>query len=59
MTDLRNFQLTFFIEIIIGDRPLSDFESFKSEWLRRGGQILLDEANEMHKRLATIHAELK
>ena len=40
-------QETVFNEIIIGKRPLEAFDAFVVEWLRRGGDVLTREANEM------------
>ncbi len=55
LKDLILFQKIFFIEIIIGERPLEDFDGFVAEWRRRGGDTLLREANQMFDQLHEIY----
>lgn len=55
LKDLINYQMTFFIEIVIGDRSVDDFGQFESEWRRRGGDLILAEANEMYRDLKGIY----
>ncbi|MGI6689685.1 MAG: hypothetical protein ACOX63_02365 [Christensenellales bacterium] len=40
-----------FIDIIIGDRPVDDFESIRDEWLSMGGQEVMDEAIAVYEEL--------
>jgi putative aldouronate transport system substrate-binding protein len=54
MEDLRNYQMTFFVEIITGKRGLAEFDAFVKEWRRRGGDVLTDEANAMYGAMHTI-----
>ncbi len=49
LSDLRMRQQTVYAEIIRGSQPLEAFDRFVAEWHRRGGAILLDEANRMHE----------
>jgi len=44
LLDLRNYQMTVFAEIIRGDREAAYFDTFVSEWLRRGGEQMTREA---------------
>lgn len=44
LADLRVFQEVFYIEMIRGQRPMSDFDIFVEEWLRKGGTEILEEA---------------
>jgi len=46
--DLRSFQVTAYVEMVVGDRDLDDFDAFVAEWRRRGGDLILQEANEMY-----------
>jgi len=55
LADLVNYQMTFFIEIVIGDRDIEEFEAFVAEWRRRGGDVLLKEANEMYAEFRRIY----
>ena len=48
--DLRRIQEKYFVDIIRGKRPLSDFEEFVAEWKRQGGERLLAEANEFRRK---------
>lgn len=54
MKDVRNMQMTFFAEIILGKRPLEEFETFKTRWLAEGGEQMTREANELLKVRETI-----
>jgi len=54
LEDLRNWQMTVFVEIITGDRQLETFDAFVNEWKRRGGDILTAEANEMYREMLMI-----
>jgi putative aldouronate transport system substrate-binding protein len=53
--DLLNYQTTFFIEIVIGTRAIDEFDDFVVEWRRRGGDGLLQEANEMYQLRSAIY----
>ena len=55
LADLVNYQLTFFIETVIGDRDIEEFDQFVAEWRRRGGDVLLKEANEMYAEIRRIY----
>lgn len=54
--DLRNWQMTAFIEFVRGDRPLEAFDDFVAEWNRRGGDVLTREANAMFEQMKAIYA---
>jgi len=56
LNDLLLYQTTFFIEIAIGRREIADFDQFATEWRRRGGDVLLNEANEMYDEIREIYA---
>lgn len=49
LDDLRKMQMTFYAELIRGDRPLSDFEVFVENWHRLGGETMTREANELYR----------
>jgi putative aldouronate transport system substrate-binding protein len=53
--DLVNYQMTTFIEMVIGKRDVEEFDSFVTEWRRRGGDVILEEANEMAKQIQKIY----
>ena len=53
--DLVNYQMTTFIEMVIGKRDVEEFDSFVAEWRRRGGDVILEQANEMSKQIQTIY----
>ncbi len=53
--DLLNYQMTIFIEIVVGDRDIEEFDEFVSEWRRRGGDVILGEANLMYEQLHAIY----
>ena len=53
--DLVNYQVTTFIEMVVGDRDIDDFDHFVSEWRRRGGDVILEEANEMYRDMREIY----
>jgi putative aldouronate transport system substrate-binding protein len=55
LKDLVNYQITLFIEIVIGDRTIDEFDAFVSEWRRRGGDIILEEANQMYQQMNEIY----
>lgn len=55
LEDLRQFQMTTFIEIIRGDRPLEYFDEFVRLWHRRGGETITREANEMLEEMRRIY----
>jgi len=55
LKDLVNYQMTVYIEIVIGDRDLDYFDEFASEWRRRGGDVILKEANEMYQKVHEIY----
>lgn len=44
LPDLRRLQEKYYIDIIRGTIPLESFDNFVQLWLKRGGQKLLDEA---------------
>lgn len=52
--DLRNFQITAYVEFIVGDRDLESFDVFVAEWRRRGGDVLTREANEMYATMLSV-----
>ncbi|MEI8309696.1 MAG: hypothetical protein WCH98_02965, partial [Verrucomicrobiota bacterium] len=52
--DLRNYQTKFFLEVVVGKRPVGDFDIFVAEWKRRGGDILTGEANEAYAEMKKI-----
>ena len=54
LEDLRNYQMTFFVEIVTGKRSLEEFDSFVKEWKRRGGDRLTEEANGMYEEMRAI-----
>jgi putative aldouronate transport system substrate-binding protein len=56
--DLRNWQMTVFIEMVVGDRPLDSFDKFVAEWRRRGGDVLTREANRMYDDMQQIFARV-
>jgi putative aldouronate transport system substrate-binding protein len=45
--DLVRFQTTVFTKMVVGDRSLDTFDDFVAEWRRRGGDVLLQEADTM------------
>lgn len=47
LEDLRLLQLTTYAEIVSGDRDLDYFDTFVSQWKKRGGDVMLREANEL------------
>ena len=55
MGDLMNFQFTVFMEMITGKRDIDSFDDFTAEWLRRGGDVLLREANDMSKNVHALY----
>lgn len=57
--DLRMRQQTVFAEIISGRAPPETFEAFVEEYYRRGGAVLTEEANALHRELETIYARLR
>ena len=58
LKDLINYQMTVFIEMVIGDRDIEEFDSFVSEWRRRGGDTFLQEANEMYAEMNSIFTKV-
>ena len=58
MGDLRSMQLTVFAEIIRGDRELTYFATFVEEWLARGGERMLREADELYRIRREIYAKV-
>ncbi len=42
---LRDLEVKTFIEIIMGAKPLDAFDEFADQWLKQGGQDILDEVN--------------
>lgn len=55
LRDLLNYQMTFFVEIVIGTRDIDEFEDFVLEWRRRGGDVILEEANLMYQQMNAIY----
>ncbi len=47
--DLRAMQMQVYAEIILGRRPVDDFDEFVAEWRRRGGEQLLAEARQLYE----------
>ena len=45
MPDLDAMQQSVFAEIIIGSRPLDDFDQFVEDWKAQGGDIITEEVN--------------
>jgi len=43
---LNDRELVLFTEIIIGQKSIDEFDNFVTEWLRDGGQQIIDELNE-------------
>ncbi len=58
LEDLRQFQMTAFVEIIRGDRPLDYFDEFVRLWRKRGGDVLTREANEMLREAREIYRKV-
>jgi len=58
MKDLRNMQMTYFAEIILGKRPLEDFDEFKARWMNEGGKQMTHEANELLKVKEEIYGKV-
>ena len=56
--DLRLWQMTVYVEMIVGERPLSEFDAFIGEWNERGGEILTAEANEMYSQMRDIYTRV-
>ena len=57
--DLVRYQMTFFIEIILGERDVGDFDAFVAEWRRRGGDVIEREANRMYQQMHEIYRRVK
>lgn len=47
LAELRNWQLTVYAEFIRGNRSLDTFDAFVEEWMKRGGRVMTEEANEL------------
>lgn len=58
LKDLINYQLTFYAEIVLGDRKVEEFDEFVNEWRRRGGDIVLEEANELYGEVQQLYREV-
>jgi len=58
LEDLRQFQMTAFVEIIRGDRPLDYFDEFVRLWHARGGEMLTREANAMLRDMREIYGKV-
>lgn len=56
--DLMNFQFTAFMEMITGKRDIATFDAFTAEWLRRGGDQLLREANAMSRDVHALYEKV-
>jgi hypothetical protein len=53
--DLRQYQIRMYAEIIRGNRPLDDFDTFVREFDRRGGRILVEQANQLYRQREVIY----
>lgn len=42
---LKKLETETFLKIVMGDKPISEFDSFVSKWLQMGGQQITDEVN--------------
>lgn len=49
LSDLRNYQMTTFAEIIIGEKPVDYFDTFVQQWYARGGEKMTEEATALLK----------
>jgi len=58
LEDLRQFQTTAYVQIIRGDKPLSYFDQFVTEWLRRGGKQITEEANAVNADAEQVYREV-
>ena len=58
LEDLRNYQLTVFVEMVTGRRSVDDFDNFVHQFQRRGGDVIVSEANEIHAQLQQIYARV-
>lgn len=47
--DLTKLRDEFFVNVVMGKRPLEDFDKFASEWLDKGGRQLTKEVNDWYK----------
>lgn len=56
--DLRNFQVVAYIEMIRGDKPLEYFDEFVKQWRKRGGDVLLNEAEQLYRERTVIFNKL-
>ncbi|MFT5240456.1 MAG: putative aldouronate transport system substrate-binding protein [Candidatus Promineifilaceae bacterium] len=56
--DLINYQMTVFVEIVVGQRDVESFDEFVTEWRRRGGDVILEEANAMYAEMQTIYTRV-
>lgn len=56
--DLRMMQQQAFTSIIRGELPLGHFETFVARWKAQGGDILLEEANELKRLRDRIYREV-
>ena len=45
---LKNMERDYYIQIICGAVPLSDYDAFVQRWLDAGGQELTDEINDWY-----------
>ncbi len=54
LEDLRNWQMTVFVEMVVGSRSIESFDKFVAEWRRRGGDVVTREANEMYREMRKI-----
>jgi putative aldouronate transport system substrate-binding protein len=58
LASLRNYQINVYAEIIRGEKPIDYFETFRKEWLRRGGEQMTREANEIFKVKQAVYARI-
>lgn len=59
LADLRMRQQTVYAEIIRGTLPLEAFDAFAEEWMRKGGEQLLQEANALNEEIHVVLEEVR
>jgi len=52
-TDLATKVDTFYTEVVMGQRSVNDFDAFAQDWLKSGGQDILDGYNELYQSLGS------
>ncbi len=58
LVSLREKQMTFFTEVIRGDKSIDDYDAFLADWKASGGDILTENANNLGEKRAAIYKEL-